>query len=194
MLIIKHRTNSSSELKVVPYFMGVELDLRSANGNIHIHHDVFEVGESLEHWISEWAGQFLIFNVKEDGLEEKTLEIVHAHGVRDYFFLDQPFPSMRKMILGGNSRVAARASNLESIETVLASGAEWCWLDNFSNDWTYLLESIPALVSHGIKTCLVSPELQRVDSLVELNQLQALIADNSLQVDAVCTKEPTKWS
>jgi len=174
--------------------MGVELDLRSANGTIHVQHDAFAVGESLEHWINEWAGQFLIFNVKEDGLEEKTLKIAHSHGVRDYFFLDQSFPSMRKLILGGNSRVAARASNLESIDTVLASGAEWCWLDNFSDNWTYLLKIIPVLVSNGIKTCLVSPELQRADSFVELNQLQALIADNGLRIDAVCTKEPTKWS
>jgi hypothetical protein len=76
----------------------------------------------------------------------------------------------------------------------LASGAEWCWLDNFSDNWTYLLKILPILVSNEIKTCLVSPELQRADSFVELNQLQALIADNGLRIDAVCTKEPTKWS
>ena len=45
MLIIKHRVNTSKELKKLSHNFGVEIDLRSNNQNIYLHHDPFKNGE-----------------------------------------------------------------------------------------------------------------------------------------------------
>ena len=100
---------------------------------------------------------------------------------------------MQKLIRQGNARVSARASDLESVETALVSGASWCWLDSFTGDWRYLSNVVPRLNAAKIRTCLVSPELQRLDSDAELNELQRLISKNEFQIDAVCTKKTEKW-
>ena len=45
MIIIKHRVNTSKELKKLSNNFGVEIDLRSNNQNIYLHHDPFKNGE-----------------------------------------------------------------------------------------------------------------------------------------------------
>ena len=47
MIIIKHRVNTSKELKKVDKNFGVEIDLRSNRNNIYLHHDPFKKGESF---------------------------------------------------------------------------------------------------------------------------------------------------
>lgn len=193
MLIVRHRINSRIELAVTPRSMGVEIDLRSRNDQIILEHDPFKSGELFYDWLDAWDQHFLVLNVKEEGLEERVTEILVRFGVDDYFFLDQSFPFMQKLIRQGDTRVAARASDLESIETALASGAGWCWLDSFSGDWKYLSNAVPRLNRAKIRTCLVSPELQRQDCDAELSELQGLILKNRLQIDSVCTKKMEKW-
>ena len=193
MLIVRHRVNSRIELAVTPKSMGVEIDLRSRNDQIILEHDPFKSGELFQDWLEAWDHHFLVLNVKEEGLEERVVEILTRFGVDNYFFLDQSFPFMQKLIRQGNSQVAARASDLESVETALASGAGWCWLDSFLGDWKYLSNAVPRLNRAKIRTCLVSPELQRRDSDAELSELQGLILKYKLQIDAVCTKKMEKW-
>jgi hypothetical protein len=173
--------------------MGVELDLRSRNDRLILEHDPFKLGEDFEGWLSAWTGQLLVLNIKEEGLEEKILELLITFRIDNYFFLDQSFPFMQKLIRKGNTRVAARCSDIESIETVLKSGAQWCWLDSFTGDWRYLIDAVPQLIAARIKTCLVSPELQRPESTDELPTLKKLILKKSLEIDAVCTKYPELW-
>jgi len=193
MLIVRHRINSRAELATTPNSLGVEIDLRSRNDQIILEHDPFKSGEFFEEWLTSWDQQLLVLNIKEEGLEEKILEILARFEIDNYFFLDQSFPFMQKLIRHGNARVAARASDLESVETALVSGASWCWLDSFSGDWQYLLNAVPRLNAAKIRTCLVSPELQRPDSDAELNELQRSISKDELQIDAVCTKKTEKW-
>jgi hypothetical protein len=173
--------------------MGVEIDLRSSGDEIILAHDPFVNGELLKHWLTGWNGQFLVLNIKEEGLETRILEILSDFNVTEFFFLDQSFPFMMKSINSGDKRVAARVSDVEVINTAINSGAQWCWLDCFSGNWDYLIEAKESLASVNIKSCLVSPELQRIDFLNELKALQSLIELSGLKIDAVCTKNPEAW-
>jgi hypothetical protein len=193
MKIYKHRVNSKSALETVEPTFGVEIDLRTKSDALILAHDAFTQGELFEDWLSAWRGQPLILNVKEDALEEKILEILNQHGVTDFFFLDQSYPSIRRMISIGITKVATRVSDYEDVATALKSGSDWVWLDSFSGSWEYLMEATKAIEENGQKSCLVSPELQRLDSGAELEGLKTLIRESELPIDAVCTKKPESW-
>ena len=51
MRIIAHRRNTVEQLRATPSEYGVELDLRSWNDELVIHHDPFVRGESFERWL-----------------------------------------------------------------------------------------------------------------------------------------------
>ncbi len=193
MKIYKHRVNSKAALETVESTFGVEIDLRTQSDALILAHDAFTQGELFEDWLSAWRGHPLILNVKEDALEEKILEILNQHGVTDFFFLDQSYPSIRRMISMGITRVATRVSDYEDLATALRSGSDWVWLDSFSGSWEYLMEATTAIEGNGQKSCLVSPELQRLDSGAELEGLKTLIRESELLIDAVCTKRPESW-
>ena len=193
MRIYRHRVNSKFALEAVEPTFGVEIDLRTKSDALILAHDAFAQGELFEDWLSAWRGQPLILNVKEDALEEKILEILNQHGVADFFFLDQSYPSIRRVISMGITKVATRVSDYEDLATALNSGSDWVWLDSFSGSWEYLMEAPKAIERNGQKCCLVSPELQRPDSGPELDGLKTLIRENKLHIDAVCTKKPEGW-
>jgi len=191
--IYKHRVNSKSALETVEPTFGVEIDLRTKSDALILAHDAFSQGELFEDWLSAWHGQPLILNVKEDALEEKILEVLNEHRVTDFFFLDQSYPSIRRLISMGITKVATRVSDYEDVATALKSGSDWVWLDSFSGSWEYLMEATKAIERNSQKSCLVSPELQRLDSGAELEGLKTLIRENELYIDAVCTKKPESW-
>jgi len=193
MRIYKHRVNSKSALETVDPVFGVEIDLRTKSDALILAHDAFAQGERFEDWLSAWRGQPLILNVKEDALEEAILELLNQSGVTDFFFLDQSYPSIRRVISMGITKVATRVSDYEDLATALKSGSDWVWLDSFSGSWDYLIEATKTIEKNGQKSCLVSPELQRLDSGGELNRLKILIQESDLQIDAVCTKRPESW-
>jgi hypothetical protein len=193
MRIYKHRVNSKSALEMVEPTFGVEIDLRTKSDALILAHDAFAQGELFEDWLSAWHGQPLILNVKEDALEERILEVLHKRDVTDFFFLDQSYPSIRRVISMGITKVATRVSDYENLATALESGSDWVWLDSFSGSWKYLIEATKAIEKNGQKSCLVSPELQRLDSGAELEGLKILIRENDMQIDAVCTKRPESW-
>jgi len=193
MKIYRHRVNTISALERIEPSYGVEIDLRTKDGNLILSHDPFVEGELFSNWLKYWRGQSLILNVKEDALENSILEYLLQHGITDYFFLDQSYPSIRRTINMGVSQVATRVSDFEDVETSLKSGSDWVWLDSFSGNWDYLKEAVPAINQNGQKTCLVSPELQRMDSAEELASLQEMIEKSNFNIDSVCTKIPGAW-
>lgn len=193
MLFIHHRKNLSQEIRFVPSKDGVEIDLRSNGEQIYLQHDAFVQGEDFETWLDSWNGQFLVLNVKEEGLEDRILKILTKRQISEYFFLDQSFPFLVRTLRKGNQKVAARVSDIESIETALAVNCEWVWIDCFNGDWSFLENTIPRLVLAGKKICLVSPELVRVDSGIELASLQSILRSIPFQVDAVCSKVVSLW-
>ena len=76
MILIKHRVNNTKNLKKLNRNFGVEIDLRSNNKNIYLHHDPFKQGEKFENWIKKFKHKLIVLNVKEEGLEEKILNIL----------------------------------------------------------------------------------------------------------------------
>jgi hypothetical protein len=194
MKIFIHRVNQSSDLRQISSNFGVEIDIRTIGKEIILSHDPFFQGELFTDWLKSWKGQALILNVKEDSLETSILSILSKHQVSDYFFLDQSFPSIRKMIASGNSKLATRVSDFEDLETALISGSDWVWLDSFSGNWRFLQKAVPAIKENKQRVCLVSPELHRSDSDIELLELQELIKNLNSEIDAVCTKFPKKWA
>lgn len=194
MIRIAHRINTLEALRRTPTHLGVEVDLRSEGGRLHLHHDPFVPGEDFEGWLSGYNHRLLILNVKEDGLEDRILALLAAHSVHDFFFLDQPFPTIVKMARRGERRCAVRFSDYEALETVLAMQGlvDWVWVDGFRHS---PLEAASAGAIHaaGFRTCLVSPELQ-AESL-ESDAIERLRARlHGVPFDAVCTKAPERWA
>jgi len=194
MNIIRHRRNTIKELNSTDIKHGVEVDIRSWNKTLIIHHEPFVEGELFESWLAEYRHGTLILNVKEEGLEERLIDLMKKYQISDYFFLDQSFPFLVKWSRNGENNCAVRLSEFESIETVLTlkGKVDWVWVDCF----TYFpLDSISAqrLQEGGFKLCLVSPELQGRKAETEIPQLLALLEDNNIKADAVCTKRPDLW-
>jgi hypothetical protein len=193
MKIYSHRVNSVAALAEIDPKYGVEIDLRTNKGNLILAHDPFTEGDLFSDWLKFWRGQSLILNVKEDALENSILKCLNEYGVSDFFFLDQSYPSIRRTINSGLTKVATRVSDYEDLQTALNSGSDWVWLDSFSGKWDYLSKSVPALGKNGQKTCLVSPELQRANSSSEIKLLQEMILEKDLAITSVCTKLPEIW-
>ena len=194
MMFIAHRRNTVEELKNTPIEYGVEVDIRSNNGRLIIHHDPFEGGADFEGWLQCYQHQTLILNVKEEGLEVRLIELMRQYHIHDYFFLDQSFPFLIKWSKLGERHCAVRVSEFESIETALtlAGKIDWIWVDCFTH---FPLSSADAklLQKSGYKLCLVSPELQGRLAETEIPLLATLLHERSIQVHAICTKHPELW-
>ena len=193
MLLIHHRRNRASELIGISSTDGVEIDLRSSGSQLILQHDPFADGENFDEWLDVWRGQFLVLNIKEEGLENRILESLSKKKITEYFFLDQSFPFLQRTVRMGNRKVAARASDIESVETALAIDCEWVWIDCFNGDWSFLEEMIPKLAQANKKICLVSPELVRANSQKELDTLKKVLKSVPFEIDAVCSKDDGLW-
>ena len=191
MQFIQHRVNTAAALRATPVEYGVELDLRDRAERLILQHNPFEDGEDFAPYLDGYRHGTMILNVKSEGIEERVLAALQAAGtVRDYFFLDCSFPMIRRLVRGGERRIALRFSEFEPMESVLAMAGEvdWVWIDCFSrlplDDTSY------ALLAAHFKLCLVSPELEG-HSLERIPEFAAQL--RSYRIDAVCTKRPDLW-
>ena len=195
MRIYQHRINTIEQLRSVPTNLGVEIDVRSDGDSLVLSHDPFMRGLVLfDDWLTNYRHNGIIVNIKEEGLEERILELLTSHSVEDYFFLDQSFPFLMRTIRRGELRSAVRVSDFESAETAsnLNPSPDWVWLDSFTGNWHHLSE-VKNLVSKGYKTCLVSPELQGRNIDEEYDSINDVVRTLGLKLDAVCTKKPEVW-
>jgi len=197
MKIIRHRINTIEDLTLIDNEYGIEIDLRSQNGEIILSHDPYSKDSiRLIDWLKFYQHKTLVLNVKEEGLEQKVLELMDSFAIQEFFFLDQSFPFMMKTLISGESRVAMRFSDQESFDTILRIlnlkflQPSWVWVDSFSGNWSHLsdLEKIKSL---GFKACLASPELHGRNLDLELKVIREFI--ENYQFEAVCTKLPEKW-
>lgn len=194
MIFIAHRRNTVEELKITPNEYGIEVDIRSNNGRLIIHHDPLEDGLDLDEWLQFYEHKTLILNVKEEGLEARLIELMRQHQIYDYFFLDQSFPFLIKWSKLGERRCAVRVSEFESIETALTltGKIDWVWVDCFSH-FPLTSEDSKRLQQAGFKLCLVSPELHgRLDE-AEISFFAKLLHERSIHTQAICTKRPDLW-
>lgn len=194
MKIIKHRVNRSLELLKIPREFGVEIDLRWDHKlGIYLAHDPNSPGELFHDWLEGYQHGTLILNVKEDGLEEEILALMKSFSISDFFFLDQPQPTLIKSLLS-EVPTAIRISEYETIPTNLPKTPQWFWVDSFTGSWEHLIPSLNVAAKMKIKTCVVSPELQGRESSDEVREIKAIIAElwETNQV-YVCTKWPESW-
>lgn len=194
MILIAHRCNLIKELRSTPIEYGVEVDIRTSNGRLIIHHDPFEKGVDFEDWLRFYQHRTLILNVKEEGLEPRLIELMGQYNIQDYFFLDQSFPSLIKWSNLGQRKCAVRVSEFESIETALtlAGKIDWVWVDYFTH-FPLVASDAGLLLEKGFKLCVVSPELQGHLPETEIPQLAAMLLKWSIEVQAICTKRPELW-
>jgi len=193
LLIIKHRVNTIDQLISTPVNYGVEIDLRTSGSNLIINHDPFKEGVKFSDWLEYYNHEQLIINVKEDGLESFIFDLIKEFKIEKFFFLDQSFPSLYKFNEAFPQFCSVRVSDFESVENAITLKAGWAWLDSHTGNWSYLLNAAEQLASINIKTCLVSPELQRINYEEEFLELKNLISTFSIKFEAVCTKFPDLW-
>ena len=189
MKLIKHRINNKKQLRINDVD-GVELDLRYHNSDIILHHDPFQKGENFEEFLKIFSLNFIILNIKSEGIEEEVLRLLKKYNVPDYFFLDTSIPFMVKYINRGWTKFAVRFSEYEPLELALKfkDKAEWVWVDCFTH-LPLTKESHTQLKKH-FKICLVSPELQGYpNSMIKEFKKQI----EGFEIDAVCTKYPDLW-
>jgi hypothetical protein len=194
MIIISHRRNTIQELQDTPTCYGIEVDIRSYGNKLIIQHEPFMPGEDFVNWLNFYQHKTLILNVKEEGLEERLIALMQSRQITDYFFLDQSFPYLIKWSNLGEKNCAVRVSEYEAIQTALSlkSKINWVWVDCFTK---FPLEAEDALKLRqaGFKLCLVSPELQGRHAAQEIYQLQHILKERNIIVDAVCTKRMDLW-
>ena len=194
MLIIEHRKNTISDLIETPINHGVEIDIRSNGNELILAHDPFCNGELFSNWLKSYKHAFLILNVKEEGLEEKILYLMHKHAINNFFFLDQSFPFLIKTTSKGERRSAVRFSEYESVETVfnVSSKLDWVWLDSF-NEFILNSNDIKFFQKMNCNLCIVSPELQGRTATNEISKIKNIMKKANLTIHAVCTKRPGIW-
>ena len=76
MIRIAHRRNTVVELDATPQTLGVEIDIRTRNNSLIVHHDAFAEGELLESWLEHYHHGLLVLNVKEEGLEDRFRRVI----------------------------------------------------------------------------------------------------------------------
>ncbi|MBX3101132.1 MAG: hypothetical protein KF690_01330 [Bacteroidetes bacterium] len=189
---IAHRINTLTQLAELPHTqMGIELDLRDRGDRLILQHDPFGDGEDFAPLLAEYvkrgfAGP-LILNVKSERIEHRVRDLVQQYGLRNYFFLDSSFPMLHLLSQQGETRLAIRFSEWESLDSVLLmkDRVQWVWVDCF----TYLPLTagiFRQLTAAGLQVCIVSPELQGRPDDIERYRDQLAAAE--IVPHAICTK------
>lgn len=193
MIKIIHRVNKVTDLKKVMTTNGVEIDLRSRNNEIILHHDPFENGVKFKDWLKHYKHRFMVLNVKEEGLEERILEILKRYKIKKFFFHDQTFSSMIKNMQYTN--VSIRFSEFEEIKckNKLFKYIKWLWIDNFTRV-PLNKKFFNYINKKEVKICIVSPELIKMSRVNEIINLKKKLKKMKIKVDAVCTKNPDLWN
>lgn len=192
MIIIKHRINSVKDLVRTPNYFGVEIDLRSNNKDIYLHHDPFKKGVLLDNWIKYYKHKFIVLNVKEEGLEKEILKTLKKNNIKNFFFHDQSFSSLLKNM--NKTKVSLRYSEYEDLKNTkfLFKKVKWIWIDNF-NEFPLKNKFYKYLKKRKVKICLVSPELVKENRILEIKKIIKFMKKNKIKIDAVCTKNPNLW-
>jgi hypothetical protein len=190
LLLIEHRVNTVEHLQRIPPERGIEVDIRDHDGELCLTHDPFLSGERLEDLLAAYRHTLIIFNVKCDGLVERTIKLAEKYGVQDYFFLDLANPTLINLARNGVRRMAVRYSEFEPIEFALAFAGQvdWVWVDCFTH--LPLTPEVYQRLGEHFKICLVSPELQQHPRQMIQSFRQQL---RPMPLDAVCTDFCDDW-
>jgi hypothetical protein len=158
MLVIAHRINKIDQLKNIPSKYGVEIDVRCMGARLILNHEPHQEGDDLEEYLKNYNHAFIIFNIKEAGIEQEVIALAEKYNVKDYFLLDVEYPFIyRATRTMGFKNIAIRYSEAEPIAFTTAHKdlADWVWID--TNSKLPLNKGIIKKLE-GFKTCLVCPE------------------------------------
>lgn len=192
MILIKHRVNSSKELKKIDNNYGIEIDLRSNNKTIYLNHDPYRKGEIFSKWIKFYNHKLLVLNVKEEGLENQIMYILKKNKIKNFFFHDQTFSTILKTM--NKTNVSVRFSEYEGLKkmNILFDKIKWLWIDNFT-EISLDKKFYNFVKKKKVKICIVSPELVKKKRTKEINKIIKRLKKNNFKIDAVCTKKPKLW-
>ena len=206
MKIVQHRVNELETLKKTQKTIGCEIDLRNHGSDIYVTHDPFrDDGPLLEEWLENFDHDFLLLNVKEEGLEDRIFELLEERNINDYFILDETIPYIRRYALSGRPKFALRVSEIEPdasailFQSILKSqghSVDWIWVDTFSGE-PLGAEIYGRLRDSGFKICQVSPELHHLGDQPRwqglLDKFSEILVSECIHVDMICTKKPDFW-
>tara|TARA_B100000424_G_C22678448_1_gene371776 strand:+ start:15 stop:608 length:594 start_codon:yes stop_codon:yes gene_type:complete len=193
MIIIKHRVNTISSLKKTQENLGVEIDLRSKNKQLYLHHDPFKNGVLFSKWLRHYKHSFIVLNVKEEGLEKEILRELKKRKVKNFFFHDQTFSTVLKNMK--KTKVSIRYSEFEELKKInfLFRSIKWIWIDHFKN-FELKKNFYFYLKKKKVKICIVSPELVNIKHVNKIQSLIKNLKKQKISIDAVCTKKPKLWA
>jgi len=187
LLIIRHRVNSIQQLLETPKKYGVEIDIRAFGSKLILNHEPHENGEDFEEYLKNFDHAFVIFNIKEAGIEQEVIDLAKKYNIKDYFLLDVEFPFIFKATRQlGFKKIAIRYSEAEPIEMVLEQKnlAEWVWVD-VNTRLPLDKEIYKQLKQAGFKICLVCPE--RWGRPEDIENYIDILKQNEISIDAVMT-------
>ena len=95
MIIIRHRRNTDKDLANISTNHGAEIDIRSQGQHLVLHHEPYEAGNRFEQWLENYNHRMLILNVKEEGLEDRVLELMKKKQHRKFLLLGSILPISR---------------------------------------------------------------------------------------------------
>jgi len=195
MIKILHQVNTLNELLKVDRRYGVEVDVHAYEKKLIVHHNAFESGIPLSDWMAICGDRLVIFNIKEEGIEDQVREMAFKYEISNFMLLDLSFPALIRMTKKSESRIAIRVSEYESVQSalLLESKIDWVWLDCFKG-FPIKDEEFQMLRSASFKICLVSPELHGSPrDKSDIYIFQKILDNMGVEVDAVCTKFPELW-
>jgi hypothetical protein len=205
MILVAHRINTIEGLRSLDPKYGVEIDIRGYGDQLLLNHDPIwdeSKHDNLEDYLKVFAERnmaFVILNVKEDGHEQRIIELCAKYGIpkSKYFLLDVEFPYLyratRKL---GVREIAVRYSEAEPIEGVEAQIIDgkplldWVWID--TNTRLPLDEDIVRRLA-PFKTALVCPD--RWGRPHDIDEYAGKIKSLGMKLDIIMTSVATipKW-
>jgi hypothetical protein len=195
LIKVLHRINQLAQISTIDPLLGVEVDVHALGSRLVVHHDAFQDGPDLIDWLSLCGDRFVIFNIKEEGVETRVRDLAVSAGLTNFFMLDLSFPALIKLAREGETRIAIRVSEYESVKSALINpfNINWIWLDCFEG-FPISKKDFALLKAHNFKICLVSPELHGEGrNFSDIIEMQKVMSSKKLIVDAVCTKFPELW-
>lgn len=194
MIFIEHRINTLKKLRDVSLEHGVEIDVRSYESNLIINHEPFQKKILLNDYLKEYKHKFIIFNIKEEGIELKVLKILNKYKIKNYFFLDVNIPTIIHLLKKNiNINLCLRLSKYEDIKKInfFKKKIKWIWIDTFNNEISLSTNNLKNL-SKIFNLCLVSPELVK-NNKIKLEKFIKINKKKTVFFKAICTKKPSKW-
>jgi len=191
-LIVKHRVNTIKTLKKTSKNLGVEIDVRTYDGNLILAHNNYKNKKKifLRQFIKNFNHKFLIVNLKEHNLANKIVKFFARKSIK-YFILDM---LAHEIIKAKNKKnICTRYSYYETIHSPLKikKFAQWIWIDYLNK--TLITKKSFLLLRKNFKTCIVSPEVAGYKNISHIEKMKKFFRINKIVPHMICTKKTSLW-